>query len=386
MIKNTVKDPLQEEMLVRQFNEECEAVGESEYGFGEAADMMYAVETAEAWNALMESVGIAELQFYNKYGAPLVMKEETKGEDDAAADSEDGGEEKKASVKDKAKAMAADAQKAGSAFVARVRKILDGIIQFIQKAWNSAKQALQEADVANKAFAAKYGAQLMGSEYKNKTVTIKGYEFHITLAQDALKKFAGCDSKVKEFAAQAVREKTFTSDHAKEQLANYIMGVKTVDELKGKIAVSKESISGAPNTAINGLKSTGNAIKIANAEFAKASAAIKKFEGQVTADAEGKIAGEVYIYASNLAKSILTAYIEALKNQARQDRAICVAALKTRSADNKQAREDKKAEKAAAKAAKKDGGEEAAEGETKNESARLQNMSVNDMLEMFSFV
>ena len=103
MIKNTVTDPLQEEMLVKKFNEECAAVGESEYGFGEAADMMYTVETVEAFNALMESVGIAELQFYNKYGVPLVMKEAGEGE------KADSGEEAKTD-----EAPAADTEEKGT--------------------------------------------------------------------------------------------------------------------------------------------------------------------------------------------------------------------------------------------------------------------------------
>ena len=387
MIKNTVNDPLQEEMLIKQFNESCKNVGYCEYEIGGSASMMYAAETAEAYNAFVESVGIAELQYYNKFGIPLIIKEGTEADGDKkeepsgnAEDSKDDGDDKKASLKDKAKGALDNAgtaaKEAGNAILEKAKKALTAIQTTLKKMWNTFKERLIEFFNLNKPFLEKYEPTLKkyaGKSAKTKIYNFKPYKtaiYNLRNCRDAVQKTNGNidEDKKTEFNKEVIKYESVKSLSA---------------------ACVKEGDLTAGN-AINIMRGSSDKIKEANAAFANIDKAIEGYKSQLYHINRNLFS--VYTYAASLGRSLIDAYIADIRDESRAARAACIQILKQvgrfgaqKTADRDDARETEEAKKNADNT-EKAGGEEKTEEKPKEESARLQNLSVNDMLEMFSFV
>ena len=390
MIKNTVNDPLQEEMLIKRFNESCKNVGYSEYGFGEAADMLYAAETAEAYNAFVESVGVAQLQYYNRFGMPLIITEETKeGEegkaDNSAADSgaaadaesKDDGGANKPSLKDKAKNAASQA---GTAIRTRLNEILTTIQKAIRKIWNTIKEKLSEAFGLNKPFLEKYEPIL--TKNASKAATTKIYNFApYNAAIQGLRNINGIKGAI-------IKIGNFNQD-TKETLAKNVTGYATIEALSNAVVKEGQLTAGQ---AVKIMKGYNEKLKAANAAFAGIDNSIEGLKKSVAAgklDAAGKDYSGAITFIANYARSISNKYAEHIKEENRAARAAAIKILQSlgktgaqKTADNDDAKETEEAKKAS----EANSGAEKAEEAPKEESARLQNLSVNDMLEMFSFV
>ena len=71
MIKNAYVDPLQESMEIKMYNERYAAIAPSKFNIGLEGAYMHAAQIEQAYNALMEQVGIAELRYYSETGYTL---------------------------------------------------------------------------------------------------------------------------------------------------------------------------------------------------------------------------------------------------------------------------------------------------------------------------
>lgn len=384
MIKNAIKDPLQEEMLVKKFNEECANVEASPYGFGEAAAMIYEAEIEQAWNALMEQVGIAELKYYNEYGILLNFNEADEGDatnNDAAA--EDSG-------KDKGKAAGAiDAAKAaGSAFVKKVQEILEKIKKAIQSVWNAAINKFKQVDLANEAFVKKFEEKL--NTIKSKSIKITATTYDMTKINETIKTLKGCEGTIDSIVSRGPHQDTAKADFYKATL-----NADSFDNFKKSI-ISSGEIERTVGNALAGLKNSKSATALAQKVQADATAAIDKFSREVNGNVNNlKI--ELNKLAATLCQSVASLAIDAAKADTVINRKICTEALKQagekvvdsakNAANNAGAAVKNAADKAgdAVKGAvdKVKGGN--AEPAAQGESATFNSMSVNSILESINF-
>jgi len=385
MIKTAINDPLQEEMLVRKFNEECEKVAPSEYGFGEGAAMIYAAETEMAWNALMEQVGIAELKYYDKYGMLLNFSEAAEGEEDGDSAAE------KASLKDKASnAMAAAKNKAGEAkeaakaaganFVKRVQEILEKIKQTILKLWKAAVEKFKSFDVANKAFIAKYKVALLGM--KDKSFKI---EEAVIIDKDgvekAIGKLEGCESAMDKLI-DAKAGSNPSAESLQKDLLQELFGAESAKSVIDKL-IRTESIERTVKVAFEGLQEFGKKTTGAEKIQARATAAIDKFKKTVNVQTQSpQLKANLVKYVADMCKELCTAYINALKNEMAQNRTLCKQALASRVNDAKD-KVDGAVQRGKDALKGNNGG--AAAPAAAAESAKFNDMDLNSILESIRF-
>lgn len=399
MIKNTIKDPLQEEMLVKKFNEECAKVEASPYGFGEAAAMIYEAEVEQAWNALMEQVGIAELKYYNEYGMLLNLNEQD-GDTEAKAD--EGGD--KPSIKDKAAgavdaaknkageladaakekagAAATAAKAAGSAFVKRVLEILEKIRVNIQKLWKAAVEKFKEFDVANKAFIARYKVALLGMKDKSFKLD-SGTKFKDDDFRNAFETLKNSEGTIEKIVSIGASEES-----SPKKLCQELFKTETIDEYINQI-VTKGPIERSVGDAFKGLESFGNAIVGADKIEAQTTATINAFKQAMTKeDAHGNanMKGTLIKAAAGWCSRLSVAYSNALKAKVLDDKQICKTALGSRvDAAKEKVSGAGQAVKNAVTGKNKPAEGEEAKPAAQGESATFNSMSVNSILESVNF-
>ena len=153
MIKNAYVDPLQESMEIKMYNERYAAIAPSEFNIGLEGAYMHAAQIEQAYNALMEQVGIAELKYYNETGYTLSQGYYIEAEAEA-------NEAKKGNIKDAIKAAPGKAKGIVSTFVKNAIEFLKMIRGKLAAAFKKIKNVILDLNVANKAFFAKYSIQL----------------------------------------------------------------------------------------------------------------------------------------------------------------------------------------------------------------------------------
>ena len=193
MIKNAYVDPLQESMEIKMYNERYAAIAPSKFNIGLEGAYMHAAQIEQAYNALMEQVGIAELRYYSETGYTLSQGYYIEAEAEAK-------EAKKGNIKDNIK----DAAKAASGKAkSTINKLVEKAIELFKKikdmlaaAFKKAKEAIAKFDIENKAFVAKYSILL--KNYKNKEITLNTYAFPGLQADSPGPNFIDAVNKIKD--------------------------------------------------------------------------------------------------------------------------------------------------------------------------------------------
>ena len=189
MIKNAYVDPLQESMEIKMYNERYAAIAPSKFNIGLEGAYMHAAQIEQAYNALMEQVGIAELKYYNETGYTLSQGYYIEAEAEAK-------EAKKGNIKDAVKAAPGKAKKIIDTLVEKAIKLLKKIKDMMVAAFKKVKEAIINFDIENKAFVAKYSILL--KNYKDKNVTLNTYSFPGLQADSPGPNFIDAVNKVKD--------------------------------------------------------------------------------------------------------------------------------------------------------------------------------------------
>jgi len=337
MIKNTYVDPLQESMEIKMYNERYAAIAPSEFNIGLEGAYMHAAQIEQAYNALMEQVGIAELKYYNETGYTLSQGYYIEAEAEA-------NEAKKGNIKDAIKAAPGKAKGIVSTFVKNTIEFLKLIKQKLAAAFKKIKNVILDLNVANKAFFVKYSIQL--KDRKDEKIKLTSFTFP---GLGGLK----IDSPNPDFkaAVSKIEIKTGSDESitsARMQFRRVLVpGIPYTDASEDFMAAArnalygeKEATSQSVGDALNLIKSTDAIIRNLNKQYADADKTLDNMIKEV--ERENKtINKEENPSQVNLIKAKITLYKQAasdmqaycqlrskaLVDRLRYSKAICVKAL-----------------------------------------------------------
>lgn len=337
MIKNAYVDPLQESMEIRMYNERYAAIAPSKFNIGLEGAYMHAAQIEQAYNALMEQVGIAELKYYSETGYTLSQGYYIEAEAEAS-------EAKKGNIKDAIKAAPGKAKSTINKLVEKAIELFKKIKEMLAAAFKKAKEAIAKFDIENKAFVAKYSILL--KNYKDKNVTLNTYSFPGLQADSPGPNFIDAVNKIKDNNGSGESMWAAIGKFRSELLpGTNIVG--TGDEF---IAAARKAIYGdksetsqSVGAAIIFIKNNKKIIDNLNKQYANADKTItnmiKEVEKEkddkihsgrlVPEDEFGVIKNRIILYkqAANDMQAYCQLRSKALIDRLRYSKAICVKAL-----------------------------------------------------------
>ena len=345
MIKNAYVDPLQESMEIKMYNERYAAIAPSEFNIGLEGAYMHAAQIEQAYNALMEQVGIAELKYYNETGYTLSQGYyiEAEAEDNEA---------KKGNIKDAIKAAPGKAKGIVSTFVKNAIEFLKMIRGKLAAAFKKIKNVILDLNVANKAFFAKYSIQL--KDRKDEKIKLTSFTFP---GLGGLK----IDSPNPDFkaAVSKIEIKTESEESVTSARRDFrrvlVPGIPYTDASEDFMAAARNALYGekketsqSVGDALNLIKSTDAIIRNLNKQYADADRTLNSMIKEVekenkTIDTEENpsqvnlIKAKITLYkqASSDMQAFCQLRSKALIDRLRYSKAICVKALQRRKVADK---------------------------------------------------
>ena len=334
MIKEKYVDPLQEAMEMKQYEEQYKNVAPSEYNLGLEMAFAHCAQTERAFNTLMESVGVAELNFYHKYGVTITE----------AADQADAGAVDEPTADGKPGKFA----KASETFKnigEKLIKILETVKEKIASIWKTVSEKIQGLSAANLAFYTKYNVQL--KEHKDKDVTINGYTFdHL---EDALN-----FNSAEEWLIQKNAKSADEADNFVNAATNKIVNGATrpgaatdadfIKNVNNFFYGTKKEITLKVGNCLEKIKNGKGILAKLNKDYREADASlnmmIKNVKNQMNKKEEENKTGKhldfnMYKAFSKRMQTIVSLRSKAMVDSIRQAKAVCVKALADKKAFEK---------------------------------------------------
>ena len=338
MIKNAYVDPLQESMEIKMYNERYAAIAPSKFNIGLEGAYMHAAQIEQAYNALMEQVGIAELRYYSETGYTLSQGYYIEAEAEAK-------EAKKGNIKDAVKALPGKAKSAINKLVEKAIELLKKVKDMMAAAFKKIKETITNFDIENKAFVAKYSVLL--KNYKDKKVTLNTYSFPGLQADSPGPNFINAVNKIKDNNGSEESMRAAIGKFRSELVPGINVSAGTGDEF---IAAARKGIYGdksetsqSVGAAIIFIKNNKKIIDNLNKQYANADKAINDMIKELEKEKNAKMNAASPASESELnviktktalykqASSDMQAYCQlrskALVDRLRYSKAICVKAL-----------------------------------------------------------